>query len=106
MASAPGGQVRGDHDGALFEARHDELEEQVRGVLIEWDVGDLVDDDQLVAADLLELGCQPVGLMRGGEAGDPLLAVSNSTECPASVALTPRPMARCVRGTNQRWARA
>jgi len=56
LAPASEGQVRGDHHRALFVAGGDELEEQVRGVVVERDVADLVDDDQFVAADLLQLG--------------------------------------------------
>jgi len=41
--------VRGGQDGALFVAAGDQLEEQVRGVRIERDVSDLIDDQQLVA---------------------------------------------------------
>jgi hypothetical protein len=55
FAPAAEGQVRGDHDRALLVARGDELKEQVRRVLVERDVADLVDDDQLVATDLLQL---------------------------------------------------
>ena len=72
LAPAAEGQVRGDHDRAVFVAGGDELEEQVRGVLVERDVADLVDDDQLVAADLLQLGLEASGLVGVGEAGDPV----------------------------------
>jgi hypothetical protein len=73
LAPAPEGQIAGDHDRADLVAGGDELEEQIRGVLIEGDVTDLVDDDQLVAADLLQLGLKASGLMRFGEAGDPVV---------------------------------
>ena len=43
LAPASEGQVRGDQDRALFVAGGDELEEQVRRVLVERDVADLVD---------------------------------------------------------------
>src|SRR5665648_495455 len=43
LAPAPEGQVRGDHDRALFVAGGHELEEQVRRVVVEGDVADLVD---------------------------------------------------------------
>jgi hypothetical protein len=43
LAPAAEGQVRGDHDRALFVAGGDELEEQVRRVVVEGDVADLVD---------------------------------------------------------------
>ncbi len=96
LSPASEGEVRGDHHGALFVAGRDQLEQQVRGVLVERDVADLIDDEQPVAAELLQLGLEAAGLMSGGEAGDPVLAVSNRTECPARAALTPRPMARWV----------
>ena len=38
------GHVAGEHDRALLVAGRDELEEQVRGVRVEWQVADLVDD--------------------------------------------------------------
>jgi hypothetical protein len=53
----------------LFVAGGDELEEQVGGVLAERDVADLVDDDQPVAANLLQLGFQGAGVAGGAEAG-------------------------------------
>ena len=43
LAPPPEGQVRGDHDRALLVAGGDELEEEVRGVLVEGDVAHLVD---------------------------------------------------------------
>jgi hypothetical protein len=57
----------------LLVARGDELEEQVRGVLVERDVADLVDDDQFVAADLLQFGLETSGLVGVREAGDPVV---------------------------------
>jgi hypothetical protein len=56
----------------LFVAGRDELEEQVRCVLVEGDVADFIDDDQFVAADLLQFGIEVPGLVRGGEPGDPV----------------------------------
>lgn len=59
----------------LLIERGDQLEEQVRGVLIERNVTDLFDDDdddELVAADLFQLGLEPVGMMGRGEARDPV----------------------------------
>jgi hypothetical protein len=44
----------------------DQLKEQVGRILIEQDIADFIDDDQLVSADLLQLGRQPSGLMCGG----------------------------------------
>jgi hypothetical protein len=34
--------------------------------LVEGDVSDLVDDDEFVAADLLQLGLEPAALVGGG----------------------------------------
>ena len=42
-------QVRGQDQRGMFIAGGHELEEQVRGVLFEPDVADLIDDDQTVA---------------------------------------------------------
>ena len=55
--AAPAGerQVRGQDQRGVFVAGGDELEEQVRGVLLEGQVADLVDDDQPVAAQPGEL---------------------------------------------------
>jgi hypothetical protein len=66
------GQVRGDHDRALLVAGCDELEEQVRRVLVERDVADFINDDEFVAADLLQLRVQPAGLVGAGQAGNPV----------------------------------
>lgn len=67
---SPERQVRGDHDGALFVAGCDELEEPVGGVGVEGDVADPVDDDELVAADFLQLRLESAAVVRGREAGD------------------------------------
>src|SRR6266542_2107116 len=69
LTPAPEGQVRGDHDRALLVAGRDELEEQVRRVLVERDVPNFIDNDQLVAADLLQLGLQPHGVVRADGRG-------------------------------------
>ena len=68
----PDGEVGRDHDGALFIAGGDQLEEQVGGVVVEGYVADFVDDDEFVAADLPQFGFEPVGVVRGPEAGDPV----------------------------------
>ena len=49
--TSPAGErkVAGQDQRGVFVARGDELEEQVRGVLFEGQVADLVDDDQPVA---------------------------------------------------------
>ena len=49
------GQVAGEHERGVLVAGADELGEQVRGVLFEGQVADLVDDDQSVAAQLGQL---------------------------------------------------
>jgi hypothetical protein len=43
LSPSPERHVRGDQDCSLFVAAGDQLEEQVRGVLVEGDVADLVD---------------------------------------------------------------
>ncbi|BCO45856.1 hypothetical protein MINTM002_15300 [Mycobacterium intracellulare] len=50
------GQVGGQDQRGVLEAAGDQLEEQVRGVLFEGDVADLVDDEQPDAAQLGQLG--------------------------------------------------
>lgn len=55
----------------MFVAGGHELEEQVRGVLFERDVADLVDDDQPVAPEPHEFCGQTAGLVRGLQPGDP-----------------------------------
>jgi len=42
LAPEPEGEVARHDQGRVFVAGRDELEEQVRGVLIEWDVADFV----------------------------------------------------------------
>ena len=56
----------------MFVAAGDELEEQVRGVLFEGEVADLVDDDQAVAAQSGEFGGELPGAVGVGESGDPV----------------------------------
>jgi hypothetical protein len=91
LAPAPERQVRGDHDRGLLVARRDELEEQVRRVLVERYVADLVDDDQPVASDLLELGLEGAGVMRGAEAGDPVRRGVEQDRVPCLGGLDPEP---------------
>ncbi|MEI2714918.1 MAG: hypothetical protein V9G04_16915 [Nocardioides sp.] len=66
------GRLDGEDQGGVFVAAGHELEEQVRGVLFEGQVADLVDDDQPVAAQPGELLGQPAGPVGVGESGDPL----------------------------------
>ena len=67
------GQVARDHDRALLVPARDELEEEIRGVLVEGDVSHLIDDDELVSADLLQLRLQLPGVVSGGEPADPVV---------------------------------
>jgi hypothetical protein len=56
----------------MSEAAGDELEEQIRGVLLEGQVADLGDDDQAVAAQLGHLRrspCDPVARPQGHRSG-------------------------------------
>ena len=69
--AAPAGerQVAGQDQRGVFVAGGDELEEQVRGVLFEGQVADLVDDDQPVAAQpgqFLRAAGRRGGRRRGG----------------------------------------
>ena len=95
FAPASEGQVGGDQDRALFVAGRDELEEQVRGVGVEGDVADLVDDDQLVAADLLQLGLQSAGVVGGGQAGDPVGGGVEQDAVPGLGGLDAQPEVMC-----------
>ena len=45
-------EIAGQDQRCVFVAAGDELKEQVRGVLFEWNVADLVDDDEAVTAEL------------------------------------------------------
>ena len=47
-------QIARQDQRRLFIPARDELEEQIRGVLIEWDVADLVNDQDAVAAEPLQ----------------------------------------------------
>jgi hypothetical protein len=65
-------QVRGeDQRGVLVAAGH-ELEEQIRGVLLEGEVADLVDDDQPVASQPDELVGEPATRMALEARQDPV----------------------------------
>jgi hypothetical protein len=50
VAPAGEGQVGRQDHGRVFVAAGDELEEQVRGVLIERDIADFIDYEQSIAA--------------------------------------------------------
>ena len=70
-APAAEGQVAGQDEGGVLVAAGHELEEQVRGVLLEGQVADLVDDDQPVAPQPRQFLGQPTGAVGFGEPGDP-----------------------------------
>ena len=72
VSPAGEGQVLGQDQRGVLVAGGDELEEQVRGVLLERDVADLVDDDQSVAAQPDEFLGQPPALVGRLEPGDPV----------------------------------
>lgn len=65
-------QVARQDQRRVFVAAGNELEEQVRGVLLEREVADFVHDDQPVAAQPGELVGQPTLSVRVGESGDPV----------------------------------
>jgi hypothetical protein len=71
---APAGerQVAGQDQGGVFVAAGDELEEQVRGVLLERDIADLVDDNPPVTAEPDEFIGEPGGVVSGLQAPDTL----------------------------------
>ena len=52
------GQIARHDERGMFVAGGHELEEQVRGVLVERDIADLVDDQQTVTAQPDELGSE------------------------------------------------
>ena len=72
---APGleASVAGEDDRAAFVAARDQGEEQVRGLALERQVADLVDDQQPVALEAPEFVVERVAVLGGFEAVDPLL---------------------------------
>ena len=64
VAPSGEGEVAGQDQRGVFVTAGDELEEQIRGVLLERDVTDFVDDDQAVTAELHEFLGQPAQLVR------------------------------------------
>ena len=54
----------------MFVAARDELEEQVRGVLIKWNVADFIDDQDAVAPQLRELSGELASRVRVLQPGD------------------------------------
>jgi hypothetical protein len=72
LSPAPERLVGSDDDRRSFIAGGYELEEQVGGLCLEWDVADLVDDDERIAAQAQELGVEMSAGMSIGQATDPL----------------------------------
>jgi len=69
----PAERFVGRHDEAgSFVAVGHQLEEQVRGLGLERDIADFVDDEQRDAAELDQLVLEPAGVVGFGEARDPL----------------------------------
>jgi hypothetical protein len=65
-------EVAGQDQRGVFVSGRDESEEQVRGVLLERDVSDFVDDDQSVTAQPGEFDTEPARQMRGLQSRDPV----------------------------------
>ena len=89
-------QVAGQDQGGVLVAGGDELEEQVRGVLFEGEVADLVDDDQPVAAQPGQLGSSRPRSWASDSRVTQSVAVANRTRWPCRQAATPRAVARWV----------
>jgi hypothetical protein len=90
------GLVGGEEQAAALVAPPDQLEEQVRGLLLQGQVAELVDDERLgfgVEGDLVgELSsCWALESAARSE-----VAVTNKAEWPASTAARPKAIARCV----------
>jgi hypothetical protein len=70
---APGaeGLVGGDDQAGAFVAAADEHEHQVRGLRIEGDVADLIDDQQRDPLQAIELGVEAACSLGVGEQRDP-----------------------------------
>jgi len=67
------GAVGGDDDRPSFVAAGDEREEEVGGRALQWQVADLVDDQEVVALEAPELLLELVSVVRLLEPGDPFL---------------------------------
>lgn len=66
------GLVAGHDQAGAFVAGRDELEEQVGCFGFEWDVSDLVDDQQRDECEFDQFVLEAVAVVGGGEAVDPL----------------------------------
>jgi len=69
LAPAAEGFVAGDDDAGPFVSGGDHVEEQVRGIGVEWDVADFVDDDEWVAGEVGQFVGEPVGVVSGPSVG-------------------------------------
>ena len=68
-----GGDHGGDDDRATSVATRDQGEEQIRGLTLEGQIADLVDDQEAVALQSSQLGVQRVAVLGLLEPVDPLL---------------------------------
>jgi hypothetical protein len=75
------------------------LEEQVRGVVVEGEVADLIDDQELVAAQSLQSVFEPAGGVGGGEAVDPIRGGIKLNGVVGLDGFDAGPIARCVSPT-------
>ena len=89
------GLIGGDEHAASFVASADELKNQVSGLLLEGEVAQFVDDEQLGLGVERDLVGEFALRLRTRELSSEV-AVTNSTECPASTAARPSPIARWV----------
>ena len=95
---APGleAAVAGDDDRASFVAAGDQGEEQVRGLALEREVADLVDDQEAVALQAPQLGVERVAVLGCSRRSIHCWAVANATRWPAWQALIASAIARWV----------
>jgi hypothetical protein len=88
--------IAGEQNRASLVTTTDELKEKMRGVGFERQVAQLVDDQQLGFGKLGQALLQPALAVALGELGDDVVAATNCTECPATMASRPSATARCV----------
>jgi hypothetical protein len=87
--------VTREQDCALVAAT-DQLEEQMRGIALEGQVAEVIDDQELGFAEMREPLLKPAFAMSFGERATTVVAATNCTECPASIASRPSATATCV----------
>jgi hypothetical protein len=75
-------QVGGQDQRGVFVAAGDQLEEQVRGVLFERDISDLVDDEQTDAPQFGQFSRKPASIVGGFESGHPVHGGGESDAMP------------------------